>query len=170
MNLAGLWIGSSADRLQLRRVASRHRRIATLLCTNLARSSRVRAELNALTETIIGAALEVHRELGPGLLESAYEACLAVEFTARGLNTERQKALPVVYKSQRVDCGYRMDFVVERVVIVEAKAVERLERVHSVQLLSYLRFAKCPVGLLFNFHAGYLTRDGLKRVVNGFPG
>jgi len=169
MNLGARPIGSSAARLQLRRVASRRRRIATLLRTILARSSRVRDELNALTEAIIGAVLEVHRELGPGLFETAYEACLAVEFAARGLNTERQKPLPVVYKNQRVDCGYRMDFVVERVVIVEVKAIERLERVHSVQLLSYLRFAKCPVGLLFNFHAGYLTRDGLKRVVNGFP-
>ena len=94
---------------------------------------------------------------------------LAVELTARGLSFERQMALPVVYKNQRVNCGYRLDFVVERRVIVEIKALERLERVHSVQLLSYLKFAKCPVGLLFNFHAGFLTRDGLKRVVNGFP-
>jgi len=135
-----------------------------------AMSSGVHEELNALTEAIIGAALEVHHELGPGLLESAYDECFAVELAARGLTIERQKALPVIYKNQRVECGYRLDFVVERVVIVEVKAVERLERVHGVQLLSYLRFARCPVGLLFNFHAGYLTRDGLKRVVNGFPG
>jgi GxxExxY protein len=126
-------------------------------------------ELNPLTERIIGAALEVHRELGPGLLENAYESCLAVEITARGLSVERQKALPVVYKTQRVDCGYRLDLVVEGKIILEVKAVERLERVHSVQLLSYLRFAHCPIGLLFNFHAGFLTRDGLKRIVNGFP-
>lgn len=128
----------------------------------------MRDQLNELTERIIGAALEVHRELGPGLLENAYETCLAVELAARGLNIERQQALPVVYKGQRVNCGYRLDFVVEGTVIVEVKAVERLERVHSVQLLSYLRFAKCPLGLLINFHAGFLTRDGLKRVVNGF--
>jgi GxxExxY protein len=128
----------------------------------------VKDHLNALTESIIGAALEVHRELGPGLLENAYEACLAVEFSARGLSIQRQRPLPVTYKNQRVSCGYRLDFVVENAVIVEVKAVERLERVHSVQLLSYLRFAKCPVGLLFNFHAGFLTRDGLRRVVNGF--
>ena len=125
--------------------------------------------LNPLTERIIGAALEVHRELGPGLLENAYDVCLAAELSARGLSLERQKALPVVYKNQRLDCGYRLDFIVEGTVILEIKAVERLERVHSVQLLSYLRFAKCPLGLLFNFHAGFLTRDGLKRVVNGFP-
>jgi GxxExxY protein len=129
----------------------------------------MKESLNALTEAIIGAALEVHRELGPGLLENAYESCLAVELLSRGFNLDRQKALPVVYKNQRVDCGYRLDLVVEGTVIVEIKAVERLERVHSVQLLSYLRFAKCPVGLLFNFHAGFLTRDGLKRVVNSFP-
>lgn len=125
--------------------------------------------LNAITESIIGAALEVHHELGPGLLENAYQQCLAVELAARGLSIERQKPLPVVYKNQRVDCGYRLDFVVENAVIVEIKAVERLERVHSMQLLSYLRFANCSVGLLFNFHAGFLTRDGLKRVVNAFP-
>ena len=126
-------------------------------------------QLNALTESIIGAALEVHRELGPGLLENAYQICLAVELSARGLSIERQKPLPVIYKNQRVDCGYRLDFLVEGAVVVEIKAVERLERVHSVQLLSYLRFANCPVGLLFNFHAGFLTRDGLKRVVNHLP-
>ena len=125
--------------------------------------------LNALTDAIIGAALDVHRELGPGLLENAYHACLTFELLSRGLSLERQKRLPVFYKGQRIDCGYRLDLVVEGVVIVEIKAVERLERVHSVQLLSYLRFAKCPVGLLFNFHAGFLTRDGLRRVVNALP-
>jgi GxxExxY protein len=100
------------------------------------------------------------------LLESAYDVCLAAELSVRGLSVERQKSLPVIYKDQRLDCGYRLDFVVEGAVVLEIKAVERLERVHSVQLLSYLRFAKCPLGLLFNFHAGFLTRDGLKRVVN----
>jgi GxxExxY protein len=129
----------------------------------------VKNELNALTECIIGAAPEVHHELGPGLLENAYEACLAVELMDRGLSIERQKPLPVVYKNQRLDCGYRLDLVVERAVILEIKALERLERVHSVQLLSYLWFAGCHVGLLINFHAGALVRDGLKRVVNGFP-
>ena len=113
-------------------------------------------------------ALEVHRELGPGLLENAYQACLTFELLNRGFSLERQKPLPVVYKDQRVDCGYRLDLVVEGLVIVEIKAIERLERVHSVQLLSYLRFAKCPIGLLFNFQAGFLTRDGLRRVVNDF--
>ena len=127
----------------------------------------MREQLNALTATIIGAALEVHREVGPGLLENAYEACLGFELLSRGLNIERQRALPVVYKNQRLDCGYRLDFLVEDTVIIEVKAIERLERVHSAQLLSYLRFSRCPLGLLFNFNAGFLTRDGLKRVVNG---
>jgi GxxExxY protein len=126
----------------------------------------VREQLDALTESIIGAALEVHRELGPGLLENAYQACLTYELLGRGLSIERQKPLPVVYKGQRVDSAYRLDLVVEGLIIVEIKAIERLERVHSVQLLSYLRFAKCPIGLLFNFHAGFLTRDGLRRVAN----
>ena len=135
----------------------------------LATLRSVHEELNPLTEKIIGAALEVHHELGPGLLENAYLTCLAVELSARGLSIERQKPLPVVYKNQRLDCGYRLDLVVEGVVILEVKAVERLERVPSVQLLSYLRLAKCPLGLLFNFHAGFLTRDGLKRIVNDFP-
>jgi GxxExxY protein len=93
-------------------------------------------KLNVLTKAIIGAALEVHRELGPGLLENAYEACLAFELANLGFSIERQRALPIVYKNQRLDCGYRLDFVVEGLVIVEVKAVERLERVHSVQLLS----------------------------------
>jgi GxxExxY protein len=129
----------------------------------------MRTRVNALTKEIIGAALEVHRELGPGLLDNAYQTCLAVELLHRGLSLERQKALPIVYNDQQVDCGYRLDLVVEGLVIVEIKAIERLERVHSVQLLSYLRFAKCPIGLLFNFHVGFLTRDGLRRVVNNLP-
>jgi GxxExxY protein len=129
----------------------------------------MRERLNALTAIIIAAALEVHREVGPGLLEHAYEACLVWELAARGLSVERQKPLPVVYKSQRLDCGYRIDLVVEGLIIVEIKAVEKLERVHSAQLLSYLRFARCPVGLLFNFNAGWLTEEGLKRIVNDFP-
>jgi len=127
-------------------------------------------ELNSLTQSIIGAALEVHRELGPGLLEQAYEACLAFELLRCGLNIERQKALPLAYKNQPLDfVGYRIDLLVEGVVIVEVKAVEKLEPVHAAQLLSYLRFASCPVGLLFNFNVKWLTEHGLRRVVNGFP-
>jgi len=126
--------------------------------------------LNSLTEAIIGAALEVHRELGPGLLEQAYEACLAYELLARGFSIERQKALPLTYKKQALDfVGYPLDLLVEDAVVVEVKSVEKLERVHSAQLLSYLKFAQCRVGLLFNFNVSWLTADGLKRVVNGFP-
>lgn len=111
----------------------------------------------------------MHRELGPGLLEHAYETCLSFELAHRGLSIERQVPLPVVYKNQRLDCGYRLDVVVEGLVVVEVKAIERFERVHFAQLLSYLRFARRPVGLLLNFNAGSLTRDGLKRIVNHFP-
>lgn len=127
-------------------------------------------QLNALTQSIIGAALEVHRELGPGLLEQAYEACLTFELLARGLHVERQKAVPVSYKRQPLDfVGYRLDLLVEQAVVVEVKAVEKLEPVHAAQLLSYLKFADCRVGLLFNFNVKWLTEHGLKRVVNGFP-
>jgi GxxExxY protein len=126
-------------------------------------------DLNALTQSIIGSALEVHRELGPGLLEQAYEACLAFELLNKGFTVERQKLLPLVYKGHSLDLGgYRLDLLVEGVVIVEVKAVEKLDPVHSAQLLSYLRFASCRVGLLFNFNVKWLTEHGLKRVVNAF--
>jgi GxxExxY protein len=126
-------------------------------------------QLNALTEEIISAAIAVHHELGPGMLESAYEACLAYELITRGLSVERQRPLPVVYRGQTLDCGYRLDLLVERVVVVEVKSVERFERVHAAQLLSHLRFSKCKVGLLINFNVKWLVQDGIKRVVNGFP-
>jgi len=126
--------------------------------------------LNAITQSIIGAALEVQRELGPGLLEQAYEACLAFELLSRGFRIERQKAVPVAYKRQRLDfAGYRIDLLVEDAVVVEVKAIEKLEPVHSAQLLSYLKFSDCRVGLLLNFNVKWLTEHGLKRVVNGFP-
>ncbi len=125
--------------------------------------------LNVVTELIIGAAIDVHREIGPGMLESAYDACLAFELLSRNLNIERQKPLPLAYRGQRLDCGYRLDYLVEAAVIVEIKAVEKLERVHFAQLLSYLRFAGCHVGLLINFNVACLSRDGIKRVVNNFP-
>ena len=102
------------------------------------------------------------------LLEQAYEACLMFELLSRGLKVERQKGLPVVYKGQHLDCGYRIDLFVEASVVVEIKSIEKLERVHSAQVLSYLRFAKCQVGLLFNFNVKWLVENGLKRVVNGF--
>ncbi len=124
--------------------------------------------MNKLTEQIIGAAIEVHRALGPGLLESAYEACLWQELTERNLHAERQKALPVFYKGLRIDCGYRIDLLVETVVIVELKAVARIEPIHQAQVLSYLKLSGRHVGLLINFNVKQLT-TGLRRLVNEFP-
>lgn len=129
----------------------------------------MKEQLNALTEQIIAAAIAVHHELGPGMLESPCEACLAYELMDRGLLVERQKALPLIYRGQTLDCGYRIDLLVEKAVIVEVKCIERFERVHSAQLLSYLRLSGCKVGLLINFNVHWLVRGGIKRVVSGFP-
>jgi len=122
-------------------------------------------DLNQITERIIGAAIDVHRALGPGLLESAYEACLAFELAQRGLHLEQQKPLPVVYRNVHLDCGYRLDLVVEDQVIVEIKAVDRLAPIHEAQLLSYLRLSGCKVGLLINFNVTIL-KHGLRRLVH----
>jgi GxxExxY protein len=122
-------------------------------------------ELNKITETIIGSALAVHQELEPGLLESAYEACLVYELLQRGLSIQQQKALPVNYRGVKVDCGYRIDLLVEDKVIVELKAVERLEPIHEAQLLSYLKLSGYRVGLLINFNVKVLKQD-IKRLVN----
>ncbi len=116
-----------------------------------------------LTRPIIGAAIEVHRELGPGLMESAYEECLCHELKSRDIAFQRQVAVPVNYKGVRVDCAYRADLVVGNVV-VELKAVETISVIHEVQLVSYLRLLKKPVGLLINFHAPVL-KDGIRRKV-----
>ena len=106
---------------------------------------------NQLTGTIIGAAIEVHQVLGPGLLESAYEVCLVFEIKRLGMKVEEQKPLPVVYKEVKLDCGYRLDLVVEDEIIVEIKAIEKLLPIHDAQLLSYLRLTRKKVGLLMNF-------------------
>jgi GxxExxY protein len=129
------------------------------------RAERSLAELNALTGSIIGAAIEVHRHLGPGLLESAYETCLAYELERLGLAVERQKALPLVYKDIRMDHGYRLDLLVERDVILEIKVAEQISPVHEAQILSYLRFSGCRIGLLINFNVK-LLKDGIRRFVN----
>jgi GxxExxY protein len=118
----------------------------------------------ALTERIIGAAIEVHRALGPGLLESTYQACLAREFLLCGLPFEQERPLPVEYKGVHLDCGYRLDFVVAGKVIVELKAVDGLHPVHEAQLLTYLKLAGCRVGLLINFNVP-LLKDGIRRRV-----
>ena len=125
--------------------------------------------LNKLTEQIIGAAIHVHRALGPGLLESAYEACLHQELVTRGLRVERQKPLPLVYGDVALDCVYRMDMLVEDAVVVEVKSVTKLDRVHEAQMLSYLKLSQKCVGLLINFNVTVLTEAGIKRRVNGFP-
>lgn len=120
---------------------------------------------NKITDKIIGCAIEVHKCLGPGLLESAYEECLCYELAQAGLEYKRQVALPVIYKGVRLNCGYRMDIVVENLVIVEIKAVDRILPVHEAQLLSYLKIHNKKVGLLLNFHAP-LLKQGMKRIVN----
>jgi GxxExxY protein len=125
--------------------------------------------LNALTDQIIGAAIEVHKKLGPGLLESAYESCLAFELTTRGLRVERQKPLPLVYESVKLDCAYRMDLVIEQSIVVEVKAVARIDRVHDAQMISYLKISRLRVGLIVNFNVKNLTDGGVRRKVNEFP-
>lgn len=129
----------------------------------------IKDERNALTNQIIAAAIAVHHEIGPGALESTYEACLAFELTEKGLAFERQKALPVVYRGRTSDCGYRIDLLVEGKVIVEIKTVSCFEPVHIAQLISYLRLSRRKVGLLINFHTKWLVRSGIRRVVNDFP-
>ena len=126
--------------------------------------------LNSLTDQIIGAAVSVHRALGPGLLESAYEACLYYELVKRQLRVERQKPLPLVYEGVKLDCSYRMDLVVENCLIVEVKAVAKFDRVHEAQMLSYLQLADLRVGLILNFNVRNLTHQGVLRMVNEFPG
>ncbi|HQU81879.1 MAG TPA: GxxExxY protein [Pyrinomonadaceae bacterium] len=121
--------------------------------------------LNLITEKIIGCAIEVHRAIGPGLLESAYEECLCYELVQNKLSFERQVPLPVIYKNVKLDCGYRMDLVVEDLVIVEIKAVENLIPVHEAQILSYLKLNNKPLGLLLNFHVSVL-KNGIKRIRN----
>jgi GxxExxY protein len=117
-----------------------------------------------VTEIVIGAAIAVHRALGPGLLESTYEACLVYELAERGVAVERQKSLPVDYRGVRIDCGYRIDLLVGNEVIVELKAVERLLPLHEAQLLTYLRLSGLRVGLLLNFNV-LLMKEGVRRMV-----
>lgn len=124
-------------------------------------------EVNEITERIIGAAIEVHRHLGPGLLESAYEECLCYELNEAGLRFERQVHLPIRYKGILLQCAHRMDLVVEESVVVELKATDEMHRLYSAQLLTYLKSAHKCVGLLINFNVPVL-KEGIKRVMNGF--
>jgi len=121
--------------------------------------------LNNVTSGIIGAAIDVHRALGPGLLESAYEACLAYELIQREMKVEQQKPLPLIYRDVQLDCGYRIDLLVDDAVTLEIKSVDSLAPIHQAQLLSYLKLSGCEVGLLINFNVK-LLKQGIVRIVN----
>jgi len=121
-------------------------------------------EINQITGKIIGCAIEVHKYLGPGLLESAYEECLVFELEKAGLIVERQKAVPIVYKDIKLDCGYRMDILVENTVVIELKVVDAINPVHDAQILTYMKFANKNIGLLINFNVTVL-KNGIKRFV-----
>lgn len=125
-----------------------------------------RHQLDHLTEAIIGAAIEVHRELGPGLLESAYARCLGHELQHREINFVRERPLPVVYKGLPLDCGYRVDLLVEASIVVEVKSVEKLAPIHDAQLLTYLRLGGWPVGLILNFNVPVLKQGIRRKVLN----
>ena len=127
-----------------------------------ARSKLIHEEL---TEKIIGAVIEVHRALGPGLLESAYEACLCREFNLRGLTFQRQVPLPVEYKGVKLDCGYRLDLIVQDAVVLELKCVEHTLPIHEAQLLTYLKLTGKHVGIIINFNVATLVRGGIVRKV-----
>lgn len=120
--------------------------------------------INQLTEEILGCAFKVHTALGPGLLESSYKECLCYELNKAGLYTEKEKGLPLVYESVKLDVGYRLDLLVENKVVIETKAVEALTDVHVAQVITYLKLSGCKVGLLLNFHCKHL-KDGIKRMV-----
>jgi GxxExxY protein len=122
-------------------------------------------DINALSSKVIGAAIEVHKTLGPGLLELAYEECLCHELSLRGISFERQKPLPVEYKGKKLDCGYRLDIIVENTIILELKSCEKIEPIHKAQLLTYLKLSGLNLGLLLNFNVP-VVRDGIVRIVN----
>jgi GxxExxY protein len=125
-------------------------------------------EINQTTEKVIGAAIEVHRRLGPGLLESAYEECVCHELRARNISFERQKVLPLDYKGLRIDCAYRLDILVAGTVVIEIKSVDEIEPIHEAQLLTYLKLGGWNVGLLINFNVPVL-KEGIRRRVLDFP-
>ena len=123
-------------------------------------------KINTLTEVVIGSAIEVHRRLGPGLLESAYQECMARELSIRGVPFAREQPLPLNYKGLKLSCGYRLDFLVANELVLELKAVDSLQPVHVAQLLTYLRLGGWKIGLLINFHAAQI-KEGIRRVVLG---
>jgi GxxExxY protein len=123
--------------------------------------------INEITELVIGSAISVHTALGPGLLESAYQECLCYELTTQGLKVEKEKPLPLIYKDVKMECGYRVDLLVENKVIIELKSVEALTDVHMAQVLTYLKLSNNKIGLLINFNS-YRIKDGLKRLINKY--
>jgi len=127
-----------------------------------------RDRLNALSHCVIGAAIRVHKEIGPGMLESAYEACLMYELLSEKLQVDRQIPIPIVYRGQRLDCGYRVDLLINGELVLEIKSVERVSAVHVAAMRSYLGPLHRKLGLVINFNVKWLT-DGVTRVVNGFP-
>lgn len=120
---------------------------------------------NEISDIIIGCGIRIHRQLGPGLLESVYEECLGYELDKSGLYFEQQKSVPVVYETIKLEAGFRLDFLVERKVVIELKAVESLNAVHLAQVMTYLRLTNCRLGLLMNFNVT-LLKDGIRRVAN----
>jgi GxxExxY protein len=126
---------------------------------------RNKVDINKLSSKIIGAAIEAHKAFGPGLLESVYEECLCYELSLRSLSFERQKSLPVEYKGKKLDCGYRLDIVVEDEIILELKSCEKIEPIHKAQLLTYLKLSGLNLGLLLNFNVSVM-REGIVRIVN----
>lgn len=124
-------------------------------------------DLNKLSGEIIGAAIEVHKNLGPGLLESTYEECLCFELSLQSIEFKRQVSLPVIYKDNKIDCGYRIDIVVEKSIILELKAIDSILPIHKAQLLTYLKLSNLRLGFLLNFNIP-LMRDGIHRMVNDF--
>jgi GxxExxY protein len=125
-------------------------------------TTKYKMEINEITRTIIGCGIEVHKQLGPGLLESAYEECLVFELKQKGLRVERQKALPIQYKDIQLEYGYRIDLLVENTVVIELKSVDILHPLHEAQILTYMKFAEKKVGLLMNFNV-LVLKDGVKR-------
>jgi GxxExxY protein len=122
-------------------------------------------DINELSSKIIGAAIEVHKALGPGLLESAYEECMCHELRLRGISFERQKPVPIVFKGKELDCGYRLDIVVENAIILELKSCENIQPIHRAQLLTYLKLTTLQLELLLNFNTAFI-KDGIVRIVN----
>lgn len=127
--------------------------------------SKISEDLNKISYTIIGLAIEVHKHLGPGLLESAYQECLFYEIKKEGLNVEKEKSLPIIYKDLKLEHGYRIDLLVENKLVIELKTVENLTPVHYAQILTYLKLGKFPLGLLLNYNSKIL-RNNIKRFIN----